>query len=98
VSTAKPMTTSERESRYIKQNGHPWFTPRQEHRLEKQLRRLEHGCTRRTVNRSSGERASKGYKRLYADWLRESYGRWLRTARRQNRRAKLGRYTPGQGR
>ena len=42
-------------------------------------------------------RATKGRKRAYADWLRDFYRSQLRGIRRQDRRAKLGRYTAGRG-
>jgi hypothetical protein len=92
------MTTAERQAHYVKQNGRVALTPRQQRQIKKTALRLEHGRHRTPVNRPSGERAMKGRKRGYADWMRESYGRWLRGARRQNSKAKLGRYTPGQGR
>jgi hypothetical protein len=78
------MTTEERQARYVKQ--------------KKTALRLEHGRHRTPANRPSGERAIKGRKRGYADWMRKQYSQWLRGARRQNSKAKLGRYTPGQGR
>jgi hypothetical protein len=40
------------------------------------------------------ERATQGQKRAYADGLRHFYRSQLRGMRRQNHRAKLGRYTP----
>ena len=98
MSRATPMTTAERQAHYVKQNGRLGLTPRQARRVRKTELRLEHGRHRTPVNRPKGERASKGRKHLYADWMREQYSRWLRGARRQNSKAKLGRFTPGQGR
>ena len=45
------------------------------------------------MNRANAERATKGRKRAYADGLRDFYRSQLRGMRRQNQRAKLGRYT-----
>jgi hypothetical protein len=95
MSTAKPMSTADREARYQKQNGHPELTSRQERQIKKTALRLEHGRHRKPVNRPSAERATKGRTRAYADWLRDFYRSQLRGMRRQNRRAKLGRYTAG---
>jgi hypothetical protein len=95
VSTAKPMTTADRQSRYEKQNGRHELTLRQQRQIRKTTLRLEHGRHRKPVNRPTGERATKGRKRAYADWLRDFYRSQLRGMRRQNRRAKLGRYTAG---
>lgn len=97
MSTAKPMSTPDREARYHQQNGRPELTPRQQRQIRKTALRLEHGRHRNTVNRPSGERAIKGRKRAYADWLRDFYRGQLRGMRRQDRRAKLGRYTAGRG-
>lgn len=97
MSTAKAMTTEDRQARYLKQNGHSVLTDRQAHRIKKTALRLQHGRHRKHVARPGGERAVKGRQRMYADWMRESYSRWLRRARRQDRRAKLGRYTLGRG-
>jgi hypothetical protein len=91
------MATSQRQAHYVKQNGRLALTPRQQRQIRKTALRLEHGRHRKPVNRPKGERASKGRKRLYADWMREQYSRWLQGARRQNSKAKLGRYTPGRG-
>jgi hypothetical protein len=95
MSTAKPITTADRQSRYEKQNGRPELTLRQQRQIRKTALRLEHGRHRKPVNRPSGERATKGRKRAYADWLRDFYRSQLRGMRRQDRRAKLGRYTAG---
>jgi hypothetical protein len=95
MSTAKPSTTADRQSRYEKQNGRPELTLRQQRQIRKTALRLEHGRHRKPVNRPSGERATKGRKRAYADWLRDFYRSQLRGMRRQDRRAKLGRYTAG---
>jgi hypothetical protein len=95
VSTTKPMPTATRQSIYVKQNGRPELTPRQQRQIRKTALRLEHGRHRKPVNRPSAERAIKGRKRAYADWLRDFYRSQLRGMRRQDRRAKLGRYTAG---
>ena len=95
MSTAKPMPKADREARYHKQNGRSELTPRQQRQIRKTTLRLEHGRHRTPVNRSSGGRETKGRKRAYADWLRDFYSSQLRGMRRQNRRAKLGRYTAG---
>jgi hypothetical protein len=95
VSTTKPMTTADRQERYSKQNGGPELTPRQQRQIRKTALRLEHGRHRTPVNRPGGERATKGRKRAYADWLRDFYRSQLRGMRRHDRRAKLGRYTAG---
>jgi hypothetical protein len=95
VSTTKPMPTATRQSIYVKQNGRLELTARQQRQIKKTALRLEHGRHRKPVNRPSGERATKGRKRAYADWLRDFYRSQLRGMRRQNRRAKLGRYTAG---
>jgi hypothetical protein len=79
---------------YVKQNGRLVLTPAQQRRIKKTALRLEHGRHRIHVDRT-GERATKGRKRAYADWLRDFYRSQLRGMRRQNRRAKLGRYTAG---
>jgi hypothetical protein len=42
----------------------------------------------------SGTGEVRGRKSSYAHWIRNAYRRWLREARLQNSRAKLGRYTP----
>jgi hypothetical protein len=94
VSTAKPMPTADRQARYEKQNGGSELTARQQRQIRKTALRLEHGRYRIHVDRA-GERATKGRKRAYADWLRDFYRSQLRGMRRQNRRAKLGRYTAG---
>lgn len=91
MSTAKPMETAERQALYVKQNGRLALTARQQRQIKKTSLRLEHGRHRKSVNRPSGERASKGRKRAYADWLRDFYRSQLRGMRRQNRRARLGR-------
>jgi hypothetical protein len=75
-----------------------WPFIAQQRRIRKTELRLQHGRHRTPANRPKGERASKGRKKAYADWMREQYSRWLRGARRQNSKAKLGRFTPGQGR
>jgi hypothetical protein len=98
MSRAKPMTTEERGTRYVLQNGSGPLTTAQLRRIRKTELRLEHGRHRKPVNRSKGERASKGRKKAYADWMRGQYSRWLQGARRQNSKAKVGRFTPGQGR
>jgi hypothetical protein len=98
VSTAKPMTTADRQSRYEKQNGRHELTPHQQRQIRKHALRLDHGRHRKSVNRLSGEREIKGRKRAYADWLRDFYRSQLPGMRRQNRRAKLGRYTAGRER
>ena len=49
-----------------------------------------HGRHRKPVNRASTERATKGRKRAYADWLGDFYRSQLRGMRRQNHRAKPG--------
>lgn len=95
MSTARPMATADREVRYHKQNGRSKLTARQQRRIRKMALRLEHGRHRIHVDRPTGERATKGRKRAYADWLRDFYRSQLRGMRRQNRRAKLGRYTAG---
>jgi hypothetical protein len=95
MSTAKPMTTADRQAGYHKQNGRSELTPRQQRQIKKAALRLEHGRHRKPVNRPSGERARKGRKRAYSDWLPDFYRSQLRVMRRQNRRAKLGRYTAG---
>jgi hypothetical protein len=95
MSTAKPMMTADREARYRKQNSGTELTPRQQRQIRKTSLRLEHGRHRTPVNRATGERATKGRKRAYADWLRDFYRSQLRGMRRQDRRAKLGRYTAG---
>ena len=97
MSTAKPMTTADREVRYQKQNGGPELTPRQQRQIRKTALRIEHGRHRVAVNRPSGEGASKGRKRAYADWLRDFYRSQRRGMRRQDHRARLGRYTAGRG-
>jgi hypothetical protein len=81
---------------YVKQNGRLALTPAQQRRIRKTALRLEHGRHRIHVDRA-GERATKGRKRAYADWLRDFYRSQLRGMRRQDRRAKLGRYTAGRG-
>jgi hypothetical protein len=96
MSIATPMTTAEREARYRKQTGRSELTARQQRQIRKTALRLEHGRHRKPVNRLKGERAVKGRKRAYAEWMREQYSRWLRGARKQNSKIKLGRYTPGQ--
>jgi hypothetical protein len=70
MSRAKPMTTEERATRYVLQNGSGPLTPAQRRRIRKTELRLEHGRHRKQVNRPKGERASKGRKSLYADWMR----------------------------
>jgi hypothetical protein len=95
VSTTKPMPMATRQSIYVKQNGRLDLTPRQQRQIRKTALRLEHGRHRKPVDRPSGERATKGRKRAYADWLRDFYRGQLRGMRRQNPRAKLGRYTAG---
>jgi hypothetical protein len=87
------METADRQARYVKQNGRLELTARQQRQMRKTALRLEHGRHRKPVNRPSAERATKGRKRAYADWLRDFYSSQLRGMRRQNRRAKLGRYT-----
>jgi hypothetical protein len=91
------METAERQAMYVKQDGRPELTRRQQRQIRKTALRLEHGRHRKPVNRPSGERASKGRKRVYADWLRDFYRSQLRGMRRENRRAKLGRYTAARG-
>jgi hypothetical protein len=95
VSTAKPMPTADRQARYEKQNGSSELTARQQRQIRKTALRLEHGRHRIHVDRATGERATKGRKRAYADWLRDFYRGQLRGMRRHDRRAKLGRYTAG---
>ena len=95
MSTAKTMPTAEREARYQKQNGRLELTVRQQRRIRKTALRLEHGRHRKPVSRPTGERATKGRKQAYADWLRDFYRSQLRGMRRHDRRAKLGRYTAG---
>jgi hypothetical protein len=95
VSTAKPMTTADRQALYVKQNGRLELTARQQRRIRKTALRLEHGRHRIHVYRATRERATKGRKQAYADWLRDFYRSQLRAMRRQNRRARLGRYTAG---
>jgi hypothetical protein len=97
MSTAKPMTTGDREARYQKQNGRAELTSRQQRQIRKTALRIEHGRHRTPVNRPAGERATKGRKQAYADWLRNFYRSQLRGMRRQDHRAKLGRYTVGRG-
>jgi hypothetical protein len=92
------MSTADRQSRYEMQNGRSELTLRQQRQIRKTTLRLEHGRHRKPVNRPSGEPATKGRKRAYADWLRDFYRSQLRGMRRQNRRAKLGRYTAGRER
>jgi hypothetical protein len=87
------MTTAERQAHYVKQNGRLVLTPRQQRQIRKAALRLEHGRYRMPVNRSKGERASKGRKKAYAEWTSNIYQRWVKQARRQNPKAKLGRYT-----
>lgn len=89
------MTTADREALYRKQNGRAELTARQQRRIRKTALRLEHGRHRVHVDRTAGERATKGRKRAYADWLGDFDRNQLRGMRRQNRRAKLGRYTAG---
>jgi hypothetical protein len=89
------MLTAEREARYQKQNGRLELTVRQQRQIRKTALRLEHGRHRKPMNRPSSERAIKGRKRAYADWLRDFYRGQVRGMRRQDRRAKLGRYTAG---
>lgn len=98
MSTAKPMTTPDREARYRKQTGRSALTPRQQRQIRKTALRLDHGRRRKPVNRLGGEREIKGRERAYADWLRDFYRSQLRGMRRQDRRAKLGRYTMGRQR
>ena len=43
MSTAKPMSTADREARYQKQNGRHELTPRQQRQIRKTTLRLEHG-------------------------------------------------------
>ena len=95
MSRAKPMTTADRQERYIKQNGRTELTARQQRQIRKTALRLEHGRHRKPVDRPTAERETKGRKRAYADWLRDFYRSQLRGMRRQDRRAKLGRYTAG---
>jgi hypothetical protein len=71
------------------------LTHRQQRQIRKTALRLEHGRHRTHVDRAAVERATKGRKRAYADWLRDFYRSQLRGMRRQNRRAELGRYTAG---
>jgi hypothetical protein len=97
MTTAKPMPTVDREARYHKQNGRAELTARQQRQIRKSSLRMEHGRHRKPVSRPSAERATKGRKRAYADWLRDFYGSQLRGMRRHDRRAKLGRYTAGHG-
>ena len=97
MSTAKPMPTADRQARYEKQNGRSELTARQQRQVRKTALRLEHGRHRIHVDRPSADRATKGRKRAYADWLRDFYRSQLRAMQRQNRRAKLGRYTARRG-
>jgi hypothetical protein len=99
MSTAKPMTTSDRQARYEKQNGGPALTARQAHRIRKTELRAEHGRHRKPkVGIGRGDVAVRGRKSSYTHWFRNAYKRWLRDARRTNPRAKLGRYTPSRNR
>jgi hypothetical protein len=95
MSTAMPMSTADRKARYQKQNGRSELTPRQQRQIRKTALRLEHGRHRKPMNQPAGERATKGRKRAYADWLRDFYRSQPRGMRRRSRRAKLGRYTAG---
>jgi hypothetical protein len=87
------MTTAERQAHYVKQNGRLALTPRQQRQIRKVALRLEHGRHRKPVNRPKGERASKGRKKAYAEWTSNIYRRWVKQARRQNPKARLGRHT-----
>jgi hypothetical protein len=57
VSTTKPMTTADRQERYVKRNGRQVLTPRQQRQIRKTALRLEHGRNRKPVNRPSGRRS-----------------------------------------
>src|SRR5688572_6588379 len=99
MSTATPMTTADRQARYEKQNGRTELTERQARHVRKTALRLEHGRHRKPkVGIGRGEEKVRGRKRSYSHWIRNAYQRWLRDARRQNTRAKLGRYTPKRNR
>ena len=59
MSTAKAMTTAERQAHYVKQNGRVALTPRQQRQIKKTALRLEHGRHRTPANRPSSDRAIK---------------------------------------
>jgi hypothetical protein len=96
MSTAKPMTTAQRQARYVEQNGRLALTPRQARHIRKTALRLEHGRHRKPkTGIGRGGDKVRGRKGSYAHWLGNAYRRWLRAVRRSNPRARLGRYTPG---
>jgi hypothetical protein len=102
-SLSEPAGASDADGRYEdrrgreQQNGRSKLTPRQQRQIRKTALRLEHGRHRTHVDQVTAERATKGWKRAYADWLRDFYRSQLRGMRRRDHRAKLGRYTAGRG-
>ena len=87
MSTAKPMTTEDRQARYEKRNSRPSLTPRQERHITKTALRLEHGRHRKPkVGIGRRQDTVRGRKSSYAHWFRIAYQRWLRDARRNNPR------------
>jgi hypothetical protein len=89
------MPTADRQARYVRQNGRLELTQRQRRRLRKTESRLKHGrdrVERHGIKHTDGPEL--GRKQFTAKWVANAYRRWLKNARKTDRRAKLGRYTP----
>jgi len=87
--------TADRQAHYVRQNGRLALTERQKRRIRKTDNRLKRGrdrLERHNIKRT--ERPTPGRKLGTARWFANAYRRWLKNARKTDRRAKLGRYTP----